>query len=446
MNQDYRSTRTTPFLLTRSTELIERRMRFGEPRLRLPLVIERASGSSVWDLDGNRYIDMTASHGAVLLGHADPDVDAAVERAVRGRGNIFVSNYSPEEDQLRERLVAQFPCAESALFYRTGSCANTAAVRLAQYATGKRVVLTAGYHGWHDWQVTMFPPLRSADSFAVDFAYNLNLLEHLFELHSGNVAAVDVAPEPNFFDAAYHAELRRICDREGALLIFDEVFTGIRHGYGGYQRACGVTPNLAAIGKGLANGFGISAVLGPREVLALAKDAHVTGTFNRERTPIVAALETVRITEERSVRERLIDLGTRVMDGLNAVFAATGIRALAWRCPQYFYVVFEREDVADAFNARLLNHGVLMHPQDAAPRVTYAHTEEEIDYVLAAATEVLAELVREDASIADAQEGGGISDAAIARVTLNEFGGLRDYRAPIESLPRYWEPHFDSWE
>ena len=410
------------------------------------MIIERGLGSSVWDLDGNRYLDLTASHGAILLGHADPNVDRAVTNAISGRGNIFVSNYSPEEDELRERLAELFPCAESALFFRTGSCANSAAVRLAQFHTGKRMVLSAGYHGWHDWQVQMFPPLRSPDSFAIDFAYNLNALELLLEKHRGDVAAVTVAPEPNFYGAEYHVELRALCDRAGALLIFDEVFTGIRHGAGGYQSACGVTPDLAAIGKGLANGYGLSAVLGPRAILAGAKQAHVTGTFNRERTPIVAALETMRIVREQSVHERLRVLGTQLMDGLNEIFRARGVRALAWRCPQYFYLIFEHPELEDRFNSGLLEHHVLVHPHDAAPRVTYAHGEAEIQRVLVAVDDVLERLVSAHGDMADRGDGPAVSAAALRRVTLNEFGGLPDYRAPVEALPGRWEPNFDSWE
>ena len=396
----------------------------------LPIVIERGDGAYVWDVDGNRYLDLIAGRGTLPLGHRFPAVDAAAVASILDRGTTLCTTVSEPQVRLAERLVERFPCAERALFFRTGSCATTASVRLARVATGRNVVLTSGYHGWHDWHLHIFPAFsRGGDRTHFDFGYNLNLLEELLERHRGDIACVIVTPEPNFYDDAYFQELESVVRREDVLLFFDEIVSGFRFARGGFQDYVGVVPDAATISKGMANGYALSAVVGRADLLEARDATHVDGTYNRELTPIAAAHATLDTYDADDVLSHLWKVGELLLDGLNVLFREFGVAARAVRCPPDFRVLFESDEVASAFYEDCLRRGVLMHPLGEAIRLTYAHDRAEIETVLEVAREALGATRSRLASGFEA-DGGHVSEEALERATLALFGGVPDYRAP----------------
>ncbi|MGY4281042.1 glutamate-1-semialdehyde 2,1-aminomutase [Bradyrhizobium sp. LM2.7] len=289
---------------------------------RFPLVMSRASGAHVWDVDGRRYVDLTSCSGAAPLGAGyEPVVDHVVSE-LRRTGGILPGPLSVHRIELAERLAEIFPRAQRSLFFRTGSCATTAAIRLARAHMGTNLVLTSGYHGWHDWHLQDRPamglPDRDRDS--VDFRYDLDLFEKL----SGEqrVAAVIITPEVNFFPPEYHRELQNLVHRRGALLILDEVMTGFRYGLGGYHTALGLAPDLITLSKGLANGMALSAVAGRAEVLNAAEKTYLGNTYQREITPFAAALSTLDALRNGAALARMRQVGMQIINGLNGVFAS----------------------------------------------------------------------------------------------------------------------------
>jgi glutamate-1-semialdehyde aminotransferase len=400
-----------------------------------PFIIDRGEGAFVWDRDGQRYLDFTASCGAILLGHRRREVDHAVIEQIRERGTIFPTTLSEPQIQLAERLSSIFPCAERVLFFRTGSCATTAAVRLARVFTGKTKVLTSGYHGWHDWHLQIFPRFRFPDSQHLDFGYNLNLLEELLHNHRGELACIILTPEPTFFDGDYLREVQQIARREGVLLIFDEIVSGFRYGVGGAQAMSGVVPDLATIGKGLANGYGLAAVIGRQDILDARNRTHLVGTYQHEVPPIVAALATTEVFIRDHVAERLATVGTRLLLGLQKILCSDDAPNFVGRFPALFHIIFEHEPQVQRFYAELRARGVLMHPFDCQ-MLTAAHTEADIDFALAAAAEAWA-VAREAHPCRSGQS--GLSREALDFRTLHEIGGTVRFRDPLSEIPRTWE-------
>ncbi|GHH84729.1 aminotransferase class III-fold pyridoxal phosphate-dependent enzyme [Streptomyces capitiformicae] len=400
-----------------------------------PFVVASGLGGYVTDLEGNRYLDLTASTGAVLLGHRHPEVSAATIAAINDVGSMFPTTTSPLLFEVAERLTNMFPSAERALFFRTGSEATTAAIRLARMATGRRTVLTSGYHGWHDWHLQMFPQFRMEDPTHIDFAYNLNLLELLLDRYAGDVACVIVTPDLNFFPHEYFAELRELTSRKGVILIFDEVVTGFRYGMGGFQSSSGITPEMTTLSKGLANGHAISAVVGRAELIEQRDKTHMWGTFNSEVTPLAAAVATLDVFVRDNVPAVLDHVGTALMEGLGALFRSAGVRADAFRVGSDFHIVFEDEDLGQAFYWSCLCRGVLFHRFDRQI-VTAAHTLEDVQFALDVAGEALAEL---EASTPAAFQGWSEpSPEARDLRCLNETGGLMDYRRAVDEIPDMW--------
>jgi len=328
---------------------------------RFPFVMERGSGAHVWDCDGRRYVDFTSCSGAAPLGAGyRPVLDQTVD-AMYKTGGILAGPLSTLRVELAERLCELFPCAERALFFRTGSCATTAAARLARIATGKRRVLTSGFHGWHDWHLQYRPHLAlpDRDPDTVDFAYDLDQLAETM-MRSQDVAAVIITPEVNFFPGAYAHELAEIAQANGALLIIDEVMTGFRYSAAGYSAVSGLRPDLITVSKGLANGTALSAVLGRNDVMRAQENTYVGNTYQREVTPFAAALATLDTYAAEKPSERIDHIGTLLMDGLNSLFAETVVRAWAFSIPAMFDVVFEDVQIGHKFSTEMWRRGFLM--------------------------------------------------------------------------------------
>ncbi|MBN1492462.1 MAG: aminotransferase class III-fold pyridoxal phosphate-dependent enzyme, partial [Phycisphaerae bacterium] len=240
-----------------------------------PVFFEQGSGGHVIDIDGNEYIDFLCAYGPIILGYREAEVDEAVIRQIRDKGFCF-SLAQTCQHELAAKLRELIPCAEMSVFVKTGSDATTYAVRVARAATGRIKVMRCGYHGWHDWCVEVkggIPAKLNEDVF--EFHYNdLEGLETLLATHGKEAAAIIMTPyghplaeplqepKPGFLQG-----VRALADRYGVVLIFDEVRTCFRLSMGGAQAVYGVTPDLAAVGKGMANGYAIAATVGRADLM-----------------------------------------------------------------------------------------------------------------------------------------------------------------------------------
>ena len=288
-----------------------------------PYFITHGRGSRVWDADGNEYIDFINGLAAITLGYNDPDVNAAVA-AQLNKGVIF-SLPHPIEMEVAERIVGLVPCADMVRFGKNGSDATSGAIRLARAHTGRDRVAVCGYHGWQDWYIGSTARHRGVPlavrELTHTFPYNdPEALDKLLAEHPGEFAAVILEPmnvaEPK---PGYLAEVARLTRAHGALLVFDETITGFRYSPGGAQEYFGVTPDLATFGKGLANGFPVSAVAGRRDLMKLMEEIFFSFTFGGETLSLAASAATLDKLTRSDVCGHLARLGRRLMDGVDAL-------------------------------------------------------------------------------------------------------------------------------
>ncbi|MFA4884235.1 MAG: aminotransferase class III-fold pyridoxal phosphate-dependent enzyme [Candidatus Margulisiibacteriota bacterium] len=315
------------------TQLLSKRPEMFLPD-RWPAYYERAAGCEVWDLDGNKYIDMSyMGIGACVLGYADPDVNKAVKQAV-DKGSMTTLN-CPEEVELAELLCDLHPWAGMVRYVRTGGEALAVAVRIARARTGKDLILFCGYHGWHDWYLSA----NLADDQALDghliaglspkgvprgligtakpFIYNdIKGFRSLMEKHKGKIAAVVVEtirnyePKDGFLD-----EIRQATKQAGVVMICDEVSSGWRLNLGGAHLLYGLKPDLAVFGKALGNGFPIGAVIGTGDAMSAAQETFISSTYWTERVGPTAAIATIKKMKEKNVPEHLVKTGKEVQAG-----------------------------------------------------------------------------------------------------------------------------------
>ena len=368
-----------------------------------PIYTERVDGCHVWDVDGNRFIDYLCAFGPIVLGYRNRRVNEAAIREIR-RG--FIANLSfTIQNRLAERLIDLLPSAERVLFTKTGSDACTLAVRLARGYTGRDRVVRWGYHGWHDWCLgrkgagevlgqRTGPYLDAAgvpDQVAEltdTFVYgDLQSLEQALDRQRGEVACIILQPfEFELPPEGFLPGVRALADRHGAVLVFDEIRTWPRVHLGGAQHYLGVTPDLTAISKALANGYPISALVGKAEVMEA--DVFYSSTYLVSTFEMAAALETLRQLEEGAL-ERIWELGRQFSDGLAQLVAGSGVQARVLGIPPQPFLLFDSGDAARdlerkrVFYRSALDHGVFLHP-NTHWFLSSAHTPYLVDRTLAA--------------------------------------------------------------
>ncbi|MBZ5711666.1 aspartate aminotransferase family protein [Nannocystis pusilla] len=367
-----------------------------------PMYFERGEGCRVWDVDGHEYIDFIMAYGPPLLGYAHEEVDRAAFDQAR-RGNLLSLNH-PLHLRFVERLVARFPGAEMGAFFKTGSDATTAALRLARRATGRRRVARCGYHGWHDWCLPLadFVP-AGLDRQVLEFRPDEpDSLRELLRAHGDEIAAVILAPE---MMPAARPELTRqfaeLTRERGAVFILDEIKTGLRIRPNSFQQWAGVVPDLTTLSKALGNGWPVAAIVGKREILRHGAELHMSATYHGETTGLAAALATLDILDRSDVTGHVWRLGERLIAGLQRAADRFAVPALAYGepLPPMPFLRFTHPDpqVRDAhagtFYRAMLQRGVLLHPRHLW-FVSAAHRDDDIDHTLAAAEAALAAVRR----------------------------------------------------
>jgi glutamate-1-semialdehyde 2,1-aminomutase len=391
---------------------------------------ERGRGAYVWDLDGNRYVDYHAAYGAIFLGHAHRAVIDRVAAAIAD-GVLFGVGVTEREVELARRIVAHVPSAEQVVVCNSGSEATYHAIRLARGVTGRQKILKfqGCYNGFHDYVLrnVLSPPelvgrrdpqsvgmLESAIDATLVCRFNdLDDVRATVAANPEEIAAIIVEPiahnSPGLLPrAGFLAGLRELCDREGIVLIFDEVITGFRHGLGGAQAAFGVTPDLTTLGKAIANGFPLAAVAGRERLMEHfnsnpAGDVHFGGTYNGNAVAVEAGLATIDELEDGSVHRHVFALGERMRDGLREIADAEGIAAVVGGYGSLFVLCFMdgpletyddvlRNDAAlfGAYRRQLVARGVFEMPENLGrSHISAAHTVEDVDRTLEIAAEAL---------------------------------------------------------
>lgn len=363
-----------------------------------PYFIERGKGAHVWDLDGNEYVDFVNSLAAVNLGYGDTDVVKAVVKQLED-GVIF-SLPHPLETLVAEKMSDMIPCAQRVRFAKNGSDATAGAIRVARAFTGRDHVISCGYHGWQDWYIGATTRNkgvpRSTRSLTHTVPYNdIGALERVFEEHRGEVAALIMEPMNVTFPAQGYLEgVKEVTHKHGAILIFDEIITGFRFADSSAQKFFGVIPDLAAFGKGMANGHPISAVVGDAELMREMEEVFFSFTFGGEALSLAAALATMEKIQREPVTEHLRTQGKKIQEGLRERIRNHGCDAFlevgghpAWS----FFIVkdyspYTSWQIKTLYLQEMFARGILTL---GTHNMSYAHSDEDVQRLLDAYDEVL---------------------------------------------------------
>jgi glutamate-1-semialdehyde aminotransferase len=366
-----------------------------------PLFIDRAKGSYVWDLDGNRYIDLVNSLAAITLGYNNKYVNRAVARQLK-KGTLF-SLPGILETEVAERIVELVPSAEMVRFAKNGTDATSAAIRLARAYTGRDHVLFCGYHGWQDWFVGATTKNKgvplAVSMLTHKFLYNdLESLTNLFSALPNQVAAVilepmnSTYPNPGFLEG-----VRDLTQKNGSILIFDEVVTGFRFDIGGAQKLFDVTPDLTALGKGIANGYPLSAIVGKKEIMNEMENIFFSGTFGGELLSLASAKATIELYKKFDVCGELNFIGSTLAAGLRQIISELEMESILEVSghPTWLFLLWKSafgqpvENIKSFFLQEMFNSGVLVL---STHNVSLSLKTKDIDKVLVAYEMVLSKL------------------------------------------------------
>jgi len=359
-----------------------------------PKYLEKGKGSHVWDVDGNEYIDFNMGIGPLSLGYAYPKVDNAIKKQLED--GITFSLMHPLEVEVAKLINEIVPNAESVRYSKTGADVTTAAIRVARAYTGREKILCCGYHGWHDWYISVTDK-NSGIPKAIDdltFTINYNDIQSVKDSIDSDIAAIILEPfvfEPpkdNFLH-----KLRKLCDDNGILLIFDEMWSGFRIALGGAQEYFGVKADMATFSKAVANGMPLSILTGCKEVMkVLDDDVFFYTTFGGEALSLAAAKATIEELRDKNVPAYLAAQGKKLKDGYNQIVNELGMdftKCIGYECRSL--ITFEAKagnplEIKALVQQEMIKRGILW---GGFHNMSFSHTDVDVKYTLKVYREVL---------------------------------------------------------
>lgn len=358
-----------------------------------PLFISRGKGSHLWDVDGNEYIDYPMSLGSIILGHNYPAVSRAVNDQIK-RGTIF-SLASTLEVELAEKLCKIIPSVEMVRYGKNGSDATSGAVRLARAYTKKSVVAVGGYHGWQDWYIgTTSKNLgvpKEVQKLSKKFTYGkIETLEKIFRENKNNVAAVILEPVAQEGpDKKFLKEARELVDKNGAVLIYDEILSGFRYNLGGIETTVGISPDLICFGKALANGYPLSVIGGRKRIMRLLEDVFFSFTFGGETLSLIAALATLEVMKNEPVFEKINQIGEQLKNAYNKIVKELDLEkhTVGKGYKSRYYNLFFKKDGSEdlimksVYQQEMAKNGVIFH---SGNNICYSHSAEDVQKTIIA--------------------------------------------------------------
>jgi glutamate-1-semialdehyde 2,1-aminomutase len=354
-----------------------------------PYYAEKGEGCRYWDVDGNEYIDYLAGYGPIVLGYNEPVVDAAAE-AQRKLGAAF-NHPTPRAVELAEKLVGMIPLIDWCAFGKNGSDVTAYAVQTAREHTQRRKILKAKgeYHGSQSWCRSGLGGLIETDfEHVLDFPWNdATAVEDLFKKNDGDVAGVIITPyhHPAFADQVlpkpgFLADLRRLCDQYGAVLILDDVRAGFRLHAQGSHEYFGFQPDLTCYCKAMANGYAISACCGRDPFKPAASRVFFTGTYYTSAVEQAASLACLDQLKDGTAIAHMMKMGTMLMEGLKKGAADHGLEVTMSGPPTLPFMTFRNETNfrrSQRFSGEAAKRGALLHPHHNW-FIMRAHTEKDI--------------------------------------------------------------------
>jgi glutamate-1-semialdehyde 2,1-aminomutase len=361
-----------------------------------PSYYQKAKGIEVWDLEGNKFIDMSLMGiGACILGYADDDVNEAVKKVVE-LGTMSTLNCA-EEVELAEMLLDIHPWADMVRYARTGGEAMAVAIRIARAFSGKEKVAFCGYHGWHDWYLAanlsadsnldghLLPGLKPAGvprglkGTAYPFNYNrINELEDIIEKNDIGIIVMEPIrnhePEDDFL-----SRVRKLADDIGAVFIFDEITSGWRLNVGGAHLIYKVQPDIAVYGKAISNGFPMAAIIGKYNVMNAAQDTFISSTYWTDRIGPTSSLATIHKMQDNNVPVHLSKIGNLINKGWDKLAKEQNLKINIEGILPLTHFDFDYEHsltLHTLFTQEMLKRGYLA---SKAVYVSYCHSDEYVD-------------------------------------------------------------------
>ncbi|MEM3064597.1 MAG: aminotransferase class III-fold pyridoxal phosphate-dependent enzyme [Candidatus Nitrosotenuis sp.] len=356
-----------------------------------PSYLSHGKGSHVFDVDGNEYIDYVMALGPIILGYSYPSVNKAIINQLKKGISFSIPHYL--EVELSEKLNQLIPGAEMVRFSKTGSDAATGALRAARAHTKRDNVAYCGTGGvWHDWFTIITSRNKGIpkilQSMIRKFNYNdIESLKIIFEKWKGEVASVYM--EPLFFEYPkknFLRDVKKLCQKYGAVLIFDEVITGFRVANGGAQELLGIKSDLAVFGKGIANGMPLGAVTGKQEIMQEFNDVFFSTTYGGEALSLAASMAVINELQEKKVVKYCWELGRYMTSKFNKLADEVGINAKMEGLPVRSSIIFRDHSdkpsllYKSLFYQETIKRGVLFGP--GAVFFSYSHSKKDIDQTL----------------------------------------------------------------
>ena len=361
----------------------------------LPTHFTRAAGCHVITADGDTLVDCTMALGSVSLGYSEPQLTRAVIETI---ANGVVSGLAPAlEVEVAERFCGMIPCAERVMFTKAGADAMSAAVRLARTYTGRDIVVGCGYFGWHDWSSTAAGvPAATKSLFRTIPFDDVPALERAVSEAGSALAAVVLEPVIERMPSeAWAKRARELCTQHGAVLIFDEMKTGFRLATGGYQQHAGVTPDLAAFGKAMANGFPIAAVCGNADVMGAAEKTWISSTLAEETGSLAAVAAMLAWHERADICQTLWETGKEMREIVTSAITAAGVSGVSVEgIDPMWFLKFEDQGTETAFLRAAVRNGVLFK-RGAYNFAAVAHDEDALREIESGASAAFVSLVEQ---------------------------------------------------
>ena len=368
-----------------------------------PLFASKSKGAYLWDIDDNKYIDLVNSLAAVTLGYGDKGLQKSILKQLKL--GVSLSLPTKIESEVAELVIDLVPSAEMVRFSKNGSDATSAAIRLARAFTGRDQIVACGYHGWHDWYIGTTSRNKgipaSVSALTHNFQFNnIESLKNVLTLSEGKVAAVIIEPmNDTYQQPGFLEEVQTLAKKAGAVLIFDEVITGFRFSKGGAQELFNVTPDLSTFGKGIANGFPLSAVVGRREIMKEMENVFISGTFGGELLSLTAAKYVLQKHQKNEICEDLINKGTLLSDLTNELidsFGLSNVVSLSGH-PTWKFLKWNKSseysaaEIKTFFMQEIFQEGVLVLNSH---NITQAHDKKIIMKIVAAYSKVFGRIAK----------------------------------------------------
>ncbi|MBD1152111.1 aminotransferase class III-fold pyridoxal phosphate-dependent enzyme [Pelagibacterales bacterium SAG-MED22] len=392
-----------------------------------PKFLAKGKGCEVWDVDGNKFIDYVMANQPLLLGYADRDVNDAVKKQLALGSTFSVSNKL--EIDVAELLVKHIPDADGVRFGKNGADATSIAVRLSRAITKRDHIAFCGYHGWHDWFIGTTDLNSGIPKFnnqlAHSFAYNnISSLEKIFSKYKNKIACVIMEPitvngpiskpsgstkwkdynkKDNFL-----TDVKKLCKKNGALLVFDEVVTGFRYDIGGAQKMYDVIPDLSCWAKAMSNGIPLSAITGRKKYIKFLEKTFFSFTYGGDCIGLAAAKATIQKIEKKNVIDHLYKVGGYLKKGMNNLAKMYDLEDMiacaGYPCRSVMTIKkFKRYDkpliTKSLIQQELMFRGVLWSQYHS---ISYSHKKKHIDSSLNAfedAFKKLSKIVKNNKSI-----------------------------------------------